>query len=114
MKDSGRRPFSVFPAGGVLQGAQTLIHLEAAAGMGDELSGQCRHGTEDQRPPQTAAPSQTQTTPGHPEEAEDPHGRNRYIVGTICPRNLRPACAPCSGSGLDVEKFMASKLLSRY
>lgn len=68
----------VFLAGGVLQRAPTPVHLEAAAGMGGELSSRRGDGSKDPRPSQTATPSQTQTAPGRPEETEDLHGQNRY------------------------------------
>ncbi|XP_055368260.1 zgc:172076 isoform X3 [Betta splendens] len=64
-------------AGDVLSGAQTPVHLEAAARMVDQFPGRRGNRSEGQRPPQAAAPSQTQTPPGHPEETEDPHGQDR-------------------------------------
>lgn len=69
---------SVSPAGGALQSAQTPVHLEAAAGVGDELSGRRGDGSEGPSPPQTATPPGTQTPAGRPEETEDPHGQNRW------------------------------------
>ncbi len=68
----------VSSAGAVLQGAQTRIHMEAPAGLGYELSGRRGDGSEDQSPPQTATPPQTQAAAGRPEETEDLHGQNRY------------------------------------
>lgn len=83
---------SVSAAGGLLQRAQTPVHLEAAAGVGDELSGWRGDGSEDQSPPQTATPPPTQTPPGHPEETEDPHGQNRYGGQTWCYRGNLLSC----------------------
>lgn len=70
--------FCLLPAGGRLQGAQTPVHLETAAGMGDELSGRRGDGSEGQSHPATATPPQTPPSGGHPEETPRLHGKNRW------------------------------------